>query len=294
MAELERFKQEISLVELASWYGYEREKAESSRTSVAMKHPDGDKIIVTTEIDGHDVFFSVHTDRNGSVIDFVMFRESVNLGGARKVLRKCLIPGYLSSRSSVHYRPEVTSRDAGLYDKWLRMRPYHGGYLEHRGLSAQTIALFSKRIRLDERNNVAFRHDNLRDFAGYELKNKGFTGFSAGGSKALFGCKVGDPGKTPVIVLTESAIDAMSYYQMKPQPGYYLSFAGGISRGQIPLLMWVVNRKAKVIIATDNDCQGEEYAAQICQIRADAERDRPVIGKDWNDTLNNRPARLEV
>jgi hypothetical protein len=296
MAELERFKQEISLVELASWYGYELVKTESSHASIAMKHPDGDKIIVTTEADGHDVFFSVHGDHSGSVIDLVMFRENVNLGGARKVLRRCLMPGYLSSRSVIHYRPELASHDVGLYGKWQKMRAYSGGYLEYRGLSVETIALFSKRIHLDERCNVAFRHDSLCDLSGWELKNKGFTGFASGGRKGLFGCKIGTPGETPVIVLAESAIDVMSYYQMRPLPGYYLSFGGGLSCEQIPLLKWVTNRYpvAQVLIATDADEQGEKYAAQIWQVRADAVRDRPGRGKDWNDVLNNRDQRLEV
>lgn len=292
--ELEQFKIEISLVELAASYGYEMIKKESSRASVAMRHPDGDKIVVTTETDRHDVFFSVHGNHSGSVIDLVMYRENVNLGGARKVLRKCLTPGYLSSCSSVHYRSEPTiSHDtSGLYGKWARMRPYAGGYLEYRGLTAETITLFSARIRLDERGNVAFRHDDFYDLTGWELKNRGgFTGFSANGHKALFGCKIGT---TDLLVIAESAIDVMSYYQLKPRMGVYLSFAGNLSREQIPFLTWVLNRKARVVVATDNDEPGERYAAQICQIRDDAERDRPVVGKDWNDTLNNRPARLEV
>lgn len=291
-SELEQFKTEVSLVELASFYGYELERAESSRSSIAMSHEDGDKVIITTEVDGHDVFFSVREDRSGSVIDFVMYRERVNLGGARKVLRRCLMPGYLSLRSAVHYRPEVTSHDAsGLHGKWLRMKPYAaGGYLEYRGLSAETIALFSSRIRLDDRGNVAFRHDDLRDFTGWEAKNRGFTGFSANGYKALFGCKVGTPGETPVVVIAEGAIDVMSYYQLHPVEGYYLSFAGGLSHEQVDLLAWVTNRcpGARVVIATDADEQGEKYAAQIWQVRGDAMRDRPTTGKDWNDTLNNR------
>ena len=295
--ELEQFKIEVNLVELAASYGYEVVRKESSRSSIAMTHPDGDKVIITRDSDGHDVFFSVREDRSGSVIDFVMLRESCNLGGARRVLRKCLVPGYLGSRSSVRYRPEVTLHEpSGLYGTWAKMRPYAGGYLEHRGLIPETIALFSKRIRLDERGNVAFRHDGMHDLSGWELKNKGFTGFASGGRKGLFGCRIGTPGEAPVIVLAESAIDIMSYYQVRPAPGFYLSFGGGLSHEQISLLAWGINRYplARVIVATDNDAAGEAYAAQICQIRGDAVRDRPGPGKDWNDVLNNRSARLEV
>src|ERR1700737_2865616 len=134
-SELERFKAEINLVELASYYGYECVKKESSRSSVVMAHPDDDKIVVATATDGHGVFFSVREDGcGGSVIDLVMYREQVQLGRARQVLRKCLSPGYLLSRSTVHYRPQgLPVETSGLYARWLRLRPYSGGYLEWRG-----------------------------------------------------------------------------------------------------------------------------------------------------------------
>jgi len=252
---------------------------------------------VAVDLDGHSIFFNVRQNSaGGSVIDFVMYREGVGLGGARQVLRKCLIKGYLQSSGCVYSGPEP--RELGridFYAQWLRMRPYQGGYLEGRGLSSETIALFSDRIRLDERGNVAFRHDDLTDIVGWELKNKGFTGFSYGGRKALFGCKVGLSGKVsaPLLVIAESAIDIMSYYQLQPRCGFYFSFAGGMSHDQEELLAWVLNRysDARIVLATDNDLAGERYVEQIRQMRSDVVRDCPPIGKDWNDALNHREAR---
>jgi hypothetical protein len=296
--ELEQFKAKINLVELASYYGYECIQKESSRSSIVMVHPaDGDKIVVAVDLDGHSIFFSVRQNSGGgSVIDFVMYREGIGLGGARRKLRNCLIKGYLQSGSCVHSGPELRELDrSDLYEQWLRMVPYQGGYLEGRGLSMETITLFSDRIRLDERGNVAFRHDDLTDIVGWELKNKGFTGFSRGGRKALFGCKVGLSGKVsaPLLVIAESAIDIMSYYQLQPRCGFYFSFAGGMSHDQEELLAWVLNRysDARIVLATDNDLAGEKYAEQIRQMRNDVVRDCPPIGNDWNDVLNNREAR---
>lgn len=293
--ELEQFKTEINLVELASVYGYELVAKESCRASVVLRHPDGDKIVVAVAPDGHFVFFSVREyGSSGSVIDFVMCRERVSLGGARIILRKCLVPGYLDA-VTIHYRPEPISQDMpALYAQWLRMRCYKSrGYLAMRGLSQDTIIMFSNRIRVDERDNIVFRHDDLHGLTGWEMKNRGFTGFSGGGKKALFCCKIGVQESTPLLVITESAIDAMSYYQLRPQAGFYLSFAGMLSTGQGELLAWVVNRypQARVIVATDNDPAGESYAEQIRQMRGDVLRDRPPVGKDWNDTLLNRGPR---
>jgi hypothetical protein len=72
--ELEAFK-ELNLAELASAYGYELDRRESGRCNLVMRHPDGDKVIIATGLDGHGIFYSTRTDRSGSVIDFVMFRK---------------------------------------------------------------------------------------------------------------------------------------------------------------------------------------------------------------------------
>lgn len=87
--ELEKFKIEINLAELASSYGYELDRRESSRTSFVMRHQDGDKIVIATDKDGHGIFFSVRDEKqHGSIIDFVKWKEEANLGQARQILRR--------------------------------------------------------------------------------------------------------------------------------------------------------------------------------------------------------------
>lgn len=299
--ELERFKTEINLVELACFYGYELDRKESSRTSFVMRHQDGDKIVVAIDADGHSIFFSVHDDRqHGTVIDFVKWKSGANLGQSRQILRQ-----WIASPTSLFpvqkrqpLRPiPITHDDTATYTKWLRMKPYNQayskGYLEKRGLSADTISRFSQRIGIDEYGNTVFRHDDLLNVTGWEIKNRGFTGFSRGGKKALFGCKIGFlPQKllSPLLVFTESAIDVMSYYQLNPNPGFYLSFAGSISLEQHDLLKYILNRypDARIIAATDNDPQGEKFADMIHSIRPDSTRAISPIGKDWNNALNHQ------
>jgi Toprim-like/Protein of unknown function (DUF3991) len=297
-SELECFKTEIHLAELANSYGYELDRRESSRASFVMCHQDGDKIVVATDTDGHSIFFSVRDDnQHGSVIDFVKWKEGVSLGQARQILRRWRANPtsfFPTAQKGQPLRPEPLTHDgAAIHAQWLRMRPYtraySRGYLEKRGLTARTISAFSERIGVDQRGNIVFRHDDLVGVSGWEVKNGGFTGFSAGGRKALFGCKVGFPHKdvSPLLVVTESAIDAMSYYQLNPGPGFYLSFAGSMSPEQHGLLEYALNRyrDARIVAATDGDPQGEKFAEVICTIRPDAMRAIPLIGKDWNDTL---------
>lgn len=296
MDELERFKSEISLAEVAAAHGYQLDRQHSSRSSLVMRHPDGDKIVVATGEDGHGVFFSVRTNASGSVIDFVMERRGLNLGQVRGVLRPYLSGGVFSfptAKSSPLPRlpkPQPIPHDrAALVSRWLGFRPYGGGYLEGRGLSRETIAAFAERIRLDERGNTVFRHDDLDGLLGWEVKNRGFTGFVGGGLKALFGVRVEVAPQTspPRVALAESAIDVMSFYQTDPKPGLYLSFGGSLSPEQHALLGDVLTRypEAEVVAATDNDPEGDEFADLIGSIRPDVTRARPPKGKDWNDAI---------
>ncbi len=66
---------------------------------------------------------------------------------------------------------------------WERMQPYRPGYLEGRGLNPRTIARFAGCIRTDGRSNACFLHQDDNGISGYEVKNKGFTGFVGGGTK---------------------------------------------------------------------------------------------------------------
>ncbi|MEO5347645.1 MAG: DUF3991 and toprim domain-containing protein [Magnetococcus sp. YQC-9] len=294
MDELERFKIELQLAEIAVGYGYALDKRESSRASLVMRRAsDGDKIVVATAPDGHGVYFSVRdTGDNGSVIDFVMRRDGVSLGGARKVLRPWLSASSspTASRPFPIPKPAPMPRDqVALIAQWYRLIPYRGGYLEGRGIMPNTVTAFADHVRIDARGNVAFRHNDRSGVTGWELKNKGFTGFSSGGRKALFACRIGTthPAPHPRIVIAESAIDVMSFYQFNSAPGLFVSFAGALSPDQRTLLADVLTRypDAEILTATDTDPDGEGFAALIQSLRPDARRARAPEGKDWNDAL---------
>lgn len=293
--ELERFKA-LNLGELAASYGYAIDRRESSRSSLVMRHADGDKIIIATGEDGHAVFFSVHADASGSVIDFVMHRQGGSLGYARKTLRAYVPSSFPTAHPAAIPKPRPIPHDrAVLVAQWHRFAPYRGGYLEGRGLTAATVNVAADRIRADERGNVVFRHDDREGLTGWEVKNRGFTGFAAGGRKALFALRVDVPASAapPRVVVAESAIDALSYHQRNPAPALLLSFGGGLSPEQEELLRQVLTQypAAGIVTATDNDDQGEAFAATIAAIRPDAIRARPPTGKDWNDVIKPRAVR---
>lgn len=292
-SELERFKVEICLADVAAGYGYVLDTRESSRASLVMRRAsDGDKIVVATAPDKHGVYFSVRNEAdNGSVIDFVMHREGVNLGLARKILRPWLSPPFPFPTARPHLpRPVPIPRDqSATIAEWHRLSPYRGGYLEGRGIMPNTLTAFADHVRIDTRGNVAFRHKDRNGVTGWELKNRGFTGFAAGGRKSLFACRIGTeaPAPHPRLVIAESAIDVMSFYQFDPKPGLFLSFAGALSPDQRTLLADVLTRypNAEILTATDTDPDGEGFATLIQSLRPDARRARSPEGKDWNDAL---------
>jgi len=289
--ELEHFKS-LNLGELAVSYGYQLDKRESSRSSLVMRHSDGDKIIIATGEDGHGIFFSVTSNASGSVLDFIMHRQGGNLGHARQTLRRYApssFPTALSLSSALPKPRPIPHDRTALMVAWHRFKPCHPAYIESRGLTPDTIATFSDRIRTDERHNTVFRHDDLSGLSGWEIKNKGFTGFARGGKKAFFACKAGIQPEDKInrLVVAESALDAMSFYQHDPSPTLVLSFGGGLSPEQEELLCYVLTKypAAEIVTATDNDPQGEVFADLIKAHRPDATRALPVKGKDWNDSL---------
>jgi hypothetical protein len=297
MDELERMKREIPLADVAADYGYLFDKRASCKSSVVMRHPaEASKLVIATdEKSGHGVFFEVHGTARGSVLDFVMWREGLNLGHARRLLRNRLgSSGSVPPRPRFYIPTPIAIDQMHLSANWEAMQPFAPGYLESRGLSQATIEQFASQLRADQRGNTLFRHSCAGLTCGWEIKNVGFTGFCAGGQKALFLKLVGSREMPPAtIFVAESAIDVMSYFQIHQQPGLYLSFAGGLSEAQIAQLAALFARypHASVIIATDNDATGEDYAGVLRRLCADAVRALPLAGKDWNECLTGGSAR---
>lgn len=293
MDELEQFKRTINLADFAASEGYALDRRESSHASLVMRHPDGDKIIVATDQDGHGVFFSVHGPASGSIIDFLQYRRGLNLGQVRKTLRAWLPAASAfptGSKPPTLPKPAPAHRNrAALTAQWQGFAPYTGDYLARRGLTSATLAVATDWLRQDAYGNAAFRHDDAAGLTGWELKNSGFTGFAKGGTKALFAFRVGlEPDAAPPrVVVTESAIDALSFHQLDPAPGLLLSFAGSLSPDQERLLARLLasHSDATIIAATDNDAPGEAFAAFIRSRRPDTLRAIPLRGKDWNDAV---------
>lgn len=290
-AELERFKTEINLSQFAASQGYELDRRESSRNSAVMRHTNGDKIIIARQ-GQHWVYFSVRDDQdNGTIIDFLMRREASNIGQIRATLRRWR--GHPPPSSYASELATVTRDRAGVMRRFLRLRPI----AEHPALSTRGITpallsfpRFAGCVFQDERGNACFPHYDREGVAGWEIKNRHFTGFAAGGSKGLWFSRT-TPADTR-LVIAESALDALSYAAIFPDSkARYFSTGGSLNSNQPALIRAAIERMPKsaaLIVATDNDEAGNALAGAIQSLTPPAmeiRRPLPTIGKDWNDQL---------
>lgn len=303
--ELEDFKSRIDLREYAASLGYELDRRESSRHSSIMRDKSGDKVIVKRDRDGHFVYFSVRDDRdNGSVIDFAMHRKRLSLGHVRKELRPWI--GKAAAALPLFTPLQPAAKDRGAVEReYGRMALVKRHiYLEQaRSLSPAllTASRFVGRVRMDDRGNAVFPHFDGAGLCGFEKKNRGFTGFATGGTKGLW--ESHDRPDDCRLVITESAIDALSYAALFPDDrARYRSIGGQVNDQQPGLIRLAVLDLApgsEVIAATDNDDAGRSLAALIETAVADAGRPdivfrahRPsALGQDWNDVhrTSNQP-----
>lgn len=310
--ELERFKTAINLVDFAVSVGYEIDTRESSKASVVLRRAD-DKIIVATDADGHGIYFSVRDDSDhGSIIDFVQKRDGLNLGQVRKILRPWVVgsPATYSPKApaAMRRRPQPTTGDRrqalAVWSKMASTQGNHAYLTTEREIEPATQAdpRFVRAVRIDSRGNAVFPHYDEIGITGYELKNKGFTGFASGGEKSLWHSANIDTATRLVIV--ESAIDALSHAEiMQDADAAYISVGGAMSDKQIVLLTQFIKdmqvRAGTLIVATDNDTAGEVLAAQIVALVPGAKTERQAPSrKDWNDALialkNFIPSSVEV
>jgi len=136
---------------------------------------------------------------------------------------------------------------------------------------------------------------NIADYvSGYEIKNRGFTGFASGGSKGLWSSRSEVEDRR--LVFCESAIDALSYALLFPDDHTrYASIGGKPNPVQPELIRASAARMpgcSEIIAAMDADAAGAKLAELVRVATAQTGRadlcfgiEEPLSCKDWNDQL---------
>lgn len=194
--------------------------------------------------------------------------------------------------------------------RWQRMTETLSAYLTRRGIEADTwkgvkadVRAESNHPRASNPGGVAFAHrDASGAIIGYARRGgpsegQSWKGFSAGGTPALW--QSGERNNPSRIVITESAIDTLSKWQIERRPGGVLLTATDGNPGGVALdtVKELARRHPEATwqIAVDNGADGDRFAARIRTAIEEAnpaariEDSRPPAEfKDWNDKLRGR------
>ena len=310
--EMEAFKRDIDVRQFANSLGYEMDKRDSWRGSTVMRRG-ADKIVVKRNRNDHYVYFSVRDDRdNGTIIDFLQRRQSVSLGAVRQVLRPWI--GKPAAARPLFPKLEPTSKDRmrveGEYRRMAKVLRHP--YLEHeRCLPAVVLSSrrFAGRVRMDGRGNAVFSHFDREGLCGYEIKNTGFTGFAAGGTKGLWFSHTGPDDRR--LILTESAIDALSHATLFPDAAdrtRYASLGGKPNSHQPGLVKATISRLpegSEIVAAFDADGAGRMLVdlvrLAVAAVASETGRTDLIFkvhlpfqeGEDWNHVLQEQSQRKE-
>jgi hypothetical protein len=299
--ELEAFKTQIDLRQYVVASGYQEDKKESSLIWKVFRHPGtGDKVIVhlgSSKSSDHWVYVSTKRGDAGSIIDFVSHRLNISLGAIRKELRPWI------GRPPVpvpDFPPPVrANKDRLLVDtRYRKMQDaLRHPYLENeRALPASLLSSerFAGRIKIDNRGNAVFPHFDADGLCGYEIKNRGFTGFSAGGTKGLF-CSHDFPDDTS-LVLCESGIENLSHALLFPNPNArYRSGSGNLSSEQLTLIEAAIRSMpadSETVAAMNADDAGRKLAREVRKVFERCARpgqrfreEEPLGFNDWSDEV---------
>lgn len=290
--EINRFKTDINLTEYVTTFGYSVDRRESSRTNIVMRDDRNDKIIITQQsTNNHWIYWSDRdqTDK-GTIIDFIQKRRHLSIGEVRKELREwCGRVSLSSIHATLKSAPDLEQVRA-TYDSFdfTEKHPY---LINERAIPISTLNhwKFNHRIKIDTHRNAIFPHFANGQICGYEIKNSRFTGFAPGGRRGLW-CSVWSNSSIN-LVITESAIDALSFHALHDVDDYfYVSLGGQLGKENLSLIQRIAQHKQiqTITIATDNDSSGDDYYHTINKALEDFNGDirrMPPHHKDWNDAL---------
>ncbi|MCH8500248.1 MAG: DUF3991 and toprim domain-containing protein [Marinobacter sp.] len=294
--EIELFKSQVNLAELAASYGFARDAVKSTRHTYSMQDGQGNHLVISVNpATGHWRWFNpVAPEESGTVIDFVQHMEQVNLGEVRKILRHRLAmpsPGltdYVKPAAAVKKDPkQVTSF-------LKRFKPAADSeYAKGRGIARETLTAlqFKGRVLQGYKGALIFPHFDQLGICGYEVKAPGLTSFSSMGTKCLWVSRV--PRTVNQVVVCESGVEVLSYRQANQPAGVvYVSTAGNWSAHVDERIQALAARypHSEFVGAFNNDKGGQRLAARLHQIVASAGaryRDHfpPEPGMDWNDWI---------
>lgn len=296
-----KFKQGINLSQYAASVGYEIDRKKSTRSSVAMRHPNGDKIIISRR-GTNWVFFSVQDETdNGTIVDFIAKRTGKSIGEIGQELDGWL-GGAVTPPEPGSFAREVSEQ---VYDRERVKRVFHyakpissHAYLEEARKISRTVLSdprFAGRLFTDRYGNVVFPHHDHEGLCGLEIKNQDAGFLVRGSEKGLWTSRISK--KDTGLVIAEGGIDALSYHDLfRPENTGYAAISGAMREKQFGLVMDLISRMENleiIVLAVDHDEGGDRIGDKLQgaieskgTFKGTIQKHTPErTGADWNDEL---------
>lgn len=303
--ELTRFRLGIDLGAFVSSFGYELDKKDSNTRTKTYRR-ESDKIIVSKGKCGFDIFKDCRSEVHGSVIDFAQMETGEDLGRTRQRLRAWIGQGnpkdfpFPTGPSVQPAADAPTATDEPDRKKCLKVwnaatwNP-EPAYLLSRGLTAESLAddRFKDTFRVSAKGAILFLHRDRMGMTGYELRGvdaktgEKLKAFMADGKRGLWFSNNLREAKS--VVICESAINALSHYELYGWDTAYVSIGGAISLKQKELLAGLfakfTAKNGLMIVGTDNDAAGDDYFTTMKTLTTAKLKRHCPIGNDWNADL---------
>jgi hypothetical protein len=290
MATFRDYRDRVSILQLAEYLGYLPVKGKYTKARPVLQDALGNTILIKNPTTpSTQLYWNLGTSEHGSVIDFV--KNNLNrfaepgrneIDRINTVLAKFAGIAYDNTRymnQSVSVQKVFRESDFRVILPDVCMLDY---LIFERKISVDTVKVFLPFIRIIETNgykNVAFPFtipdvdDKVR---GYEIRNRAFKSFSAGGDKvnATWVADFSDH-KSLVnqIFFFESAIDAMSFYELKkevfhPENSVFVSAGGFPCAEQFSHVINAYPDTATLTGCHDNDLHGNLYDIMLACTKA--------------------------
>ncbi len=294
---LQYFKENVSILQVVEALGYQYNRRKG-RNPLQYEHPNGDKVIISDKV---NPMMQVYFTRNdyadhGTVVDFVknrlpMFNVHYNSEweGVLKVLSEFAGKPFDSGKPTIQTMDKLKKEQ----------KPFHPGDFEisnpsirdlsylyyDRQLSKDTLNTFLPFIKMvrdkeSRYRNIGFSYSIPGEdkITGFELVNHGFKGHAKGSQRrdSVWLANLAPSSQLVTdMYIGESAIDAMSFYQLnqnryKFDNSLFISTGGNVLKNQALNVLKAYPR-AKVHTIFDNDFIGHMYDIYLAALKSDME-----------------------
>ena len=300
MPTFDEFKQRVSIIQILEDLGFVRDKSKG-KTQPEYYKLDGhgnknEDIVLKNPQSANELYFNRNDSRdNGDLISFVKNRLSdfPQFSHSNDMVRVNMILGHYANITYVPRTAEYerfNTKEPFNRDEFTEKKPDVQGlkYLTaERKISPKTVEAFLPFITTVHDNqgkgnfyNVAFPYTRpgSDEITNYELRNYGFKGMARNGNKTeslWMATNAERPETVKNIYLFESALDAMSYYELHKskvslQDSVFASIGGYVSPKQITgIVEHYAN--AKVHTGFDSDANGHLYDIKVACLLAGKE-----------------------